>query len=171
MVKGDITSFALCKRGPKLTHLFFAYDNLLLCRATLIECGKMMDLLSAYEGALGQKVNKEKTAIFFSKVVNEASRQLIKGILGVQEIQHYKKYLRLPSLVGKGKKASFAYIKERVWRKLQGWKGKLLSQAGREVLIKSVKQVILTYAMGCFKLLLGLCHEIEVLIRKFWWGQ
>ena len=46
----------------------------------------MMDLLSAYEEALGQKVNKEKTAIFFSKVVNEASRQLIKGILGVQEI-------------------------------------------------------------------------------------
>ena len=25
--------------------------------------------------------------------------------------------------------------------------------------------------MGCFKLPLGLCHEIEVLIRKFWWGQ
>ena len=34
----------------------------------------MMDLLFAYEGALGQKVNKEKTTIFFSKVVNEASR-------------------------------------------------------------------------------------------------
>ena len=86
VAKGDITGFALCKRGPKLTHLFFANDNLPLCRATPIECGKMMDLLSAYEGALGQKVNKEKTAIFFSKVVNEASRQLIKGILGVQEI-------------------------------------------------------------------------------------
>ena len=91
VAKGDITGFALCKRGPKLTHLFFANDNLPLCRATPIECGKMMDLLSAYEGALGQKVNKEKTAIFFSKVVNEASRQLIKGILGVQEIQHYEK--------------------------------------------------------------------------------
>lgn len=25
--------------------------------------------------------------------------------------------------------------------------------------------------MGCFKLPLGLCHEIEVLIHKFWWGQ
>ena len=39
------------------------------------------------------------------------------------------------------------------------------------ILIKSIIQAILTYAMGCFKLLLGLCHEIEVLIRKFWWGQ
>lgn len=45
--------------------------------------------------------------------------------------------------------------------------GKLLSQAGREVLIEVVIQPIPTYAMGCFKLPLGLCNEIEVLIRKF----
>ena len=25
--------------------------------------------------------------------------------------------------------------------------------------------------MGCFKLPIGLCNEIETLIRKFWWGQ
>ena len=25
--------------------------------------------------------------------------------------------------------------------------------------------------MGCFKLLLSLCNEIEALIKKFWWGQ
>ena len=83
----------------------------------------------------------------------------------------YEKYLGLPSLVGKRKKASFNYIKERVWRKLQGWEGKLLSQSGREVLLKAVIQAIPTYTMGCFKLPIGLCNEIEVLIKKFWWGQ
>ena len=25
--------------------------------------------------------------------------------------------------------------------------------------------------MGCFKIPLGLCHEIEAMIKKFWWGQ
>lgn len=54
---------------------------------------------------------------------------------------------------------------------LQGWEGKLLSQSGKEVLIKSVIQAIPTYAMGCIKLPIGLCNEIEVLIRRFWWGQ
>ena len=87
------------------------------------------------------------------------------------EIQHYEKYLGLPSLVGKNKKSSFNYIKERVWRKLQGWEEKLLSQAGREILIKAVVQAIPTYTMNCFKLPIGLCKEIEGLIWRFWWGQ
>ena len=74
-------------------------------------------------------------------------------------------------MVSRNKKASFNYIKDRVWKKLQGWKEKLLSQAGREILIKIVVQAIPTYTMSCFKLLIGLCSEIESLIRRFWWGQ
>ena len=127
-----------------------------------------MDLLSVYEDVLGQKINRDKTALFFSKSVTEANRQIIKGVLGVREIQHCEKYLGLPSLIGKGKRASFNYIKERIWRKLQGWEGKLLSQAGREVLNKAVIQAIPSYTTGCFKLPIGLCNEIEVMIWKFW---
>ena len=130
-----------------------------------------MEILETYEGASGQKVNKNKTAIFFSKSTVEATKQEIKEALGLQEIVHFEQYLRLPSLVGRRKKEGFNFIKEKVWRKLQGWEGKLLSQVGREVLIKAVIQAIPTYAMGCFKLLLGLCHEIETIIKKFWWGQ
>ena len=40
------------------------------------------------------------------------------------------------------------------------------SQTGREVLLKSVIQAIPTFTMGCFKLPLGLCNEIEALIKK-----
>ena len=47
----------------------------------------------------------------------------------------------------------------------------MLSQASREVLIKSVIQAIPTYAMGCFKLPLGLCDDIETMIKKFGGGK
>ena len=94
----------------------------------------------------------------------------IQNILGVPAIHQYEKYLGLPALVGRVKKHRFACIKERVWRKLQGWKEKLLSQAGREILIKSVIQAIPTCTMSCFKLPKGLIMELETLIRKFWWG-
>jgi ribonuclease HI len=95
----------------------------------------------------------------------------LKDILGVPSIQQYEKYLGLPSLVGKEKITCFSQIKERVWSKIKGWKEKLLSQAGREILIKAVVQAIPTYTMNCFKLPVTLCKEIEGLIRRFWWGQ
>uniref|UniRef100_A0A7N2MU32 Reverse transcriptase domain-containing protein n=1 Tax=Quercus lobata TaxID=97700 RepID=A0A7N2MU32_QUELO len=168
---GEIHGFSLCRRGPKLTHLLFADDSLLFCRATIEECEKVLEVLNMYEEASGQKVNKNKTALFFSKCTPSDVRHEIKVAFGVPEIMQYERYLGLPSFVGKRKKASFNYIKEKIWRKLQGWEGKLLSQAGREVLLKSIIQAIPTYTMGCFKLPIGLCHEIEALIKKFWWGQ
>ena len=131
----------------------------------------MLKLLGEYESWLGQKINKDNTAIFFSKSTTDEAKSSIKNLFQVQKVKFYEKYLGLPSFVGRGKKASFNYIKKKVWRKLQGWEGKLLSQAGREVLIKSVIQAVPTYAMGCFKLSLGLCDDIKVMIKKFWWGQ
>lgn len=76
----------------------------------------------------------------------------------------------LPSLVGRAKKKSFSIIKERIWKRLKGWKEKLLSQVRREILVKAAIQAIPTYTMSCFKLPKGLIKEIETLIRKFWWG-
>jgi hypothetical protein len=102
---------------------------------------------------------------------SQAMQEDLKDILGVPSIQQYEKYLGLPSLIGKEKITCFSQIKERVWSKVKGWKEKLLSQAGREILIKAVVQAIPTYTMNCFKLPVTLCKEIEGIIRRFWWGQ
>ena len=166
-----IRGFSLCKNGPKITNLFFADDTLLFCRARMEELQAIQHILSLYEGASGQQINREKTTLFFSKAVPEETKRDIISFLGVPEIKEYEKYLGLPTVVGRNKRASLTYIKERVWAKLQGWKEKLLSQAGREILLKAVVQAIPTFAMSCFKLPVGLCKEIEMQIRKFWWGE
>ena len=94
------------------------------------ECANVLKILEVYEGASGKKVNRDKTALFFSRSTLDDIKSSIKQTLGVQDILQYEKYLGLPSLVGRGKKSSFNYIKERVWSKLQGWEGKLLSSGG-----------------------------------------
>ena len=77
----------------------------------------------------------------------------------------------LPSFIGRDKKACFVNMKEFIWARMQGWKEKLLSQVGKEVMIKVVIQSIPAYSMSVFKLPTSLCKEIEMMIRRFWWGQ
>ena len=72
---------------------------------------------------------------------------------------------------GKIKRPVSTTLRKEFGKKIQRWKEKLLSQAGREILIKAIVQAIPTYTMSCFKLPLGLCGDIESIIRKFWWGQ
>lgn len=62
---------------------------------------------------------------------------------------------------------TFSYLKDRVWMKLQRWKGSLLSKARKEILIKAVAQVIPTYSMGVFLLPVKLCDELNALSAKF----
>ena len=65
-------------------------------------------------------MNKNKIAIFFSKSTTEATKQEIMAALGIHEIVNFEQYLGLPSLVGRKKKEGFNFIKEKVWKKLQG---------------------------------------------------
>ena len=52
------------------------------------------------------------------------------NLLGPMQDTCHKKYLGLPSIIGKSKVEIFAEIKERVERKLSRWKEKMLSMGG-----------------------------------------
>ena len=86
-------------------------------------------------------------------------------------IKQHEEYLGLLSLVGKNKRSTFNDIKEKLGRKLSGWKEKMLSKVGKEILIEAVAIAIPTYTMSCFKLPDTLCDEWTAMIRKFWWDQ
>lgn len=56
-------------------------------------------------------------------------------------------------------------------KKLAGKKEKMLFEAGKEVLIKAVAQVIPTYTMNCFKIPNSVYEYLTSMIWNFWWGQ
>jgi hypothetical protein len=89
----------------------------------------------------------------------------------VQNESLNEKHLGMPSDVGRSVNGAFNYLRDRVWKHVQGWLESLLSCGGKEILIKSVTQAIPIYSMSCFKLPRGLCHHINGLLRKFWWGS
>ena len=66
------------------------------------------------------------------------------------------------------------FIRDNCKRRLKQWKNKLLSAAGKEVLLKAVTMALPAYAMSCmscFKLLVRLCKDLSSMMSNFWWGE
>ena len=84
------------------------------------------EILQTYAQASGQSINLEKSSVYFSNNTPKCQKDEIKKILGVKEVDRFESYLRLPTLVGRSKYHSFSFLKDRVWKKLQGSKGMLL---------------------------------------------
>ena len=53
MTAGDLRGFSLCCNGPRISHLFFADDTFLFCRAELREVQTIQNILQKYELASG----------------------------------------------------------------------------------------------------------------------
>ena len=55
--------------------------------------------------------------------------------------------------------------------KVSGWKEKLLTSTGKEILIKAIAQAMPSYTMSCFLLPNILCDDLAGMTKQFWWGQ
>jgi hypothetical protein len=120
--------------------------------------------------ASGQRVNMDKSSIFFSKGCTNGVKNEVKGVLDVHNETLNEKYLGMLMDVGHSRGGAFKYIKDRIWSKVQGWLEKLLSAGGKDVLIKSFTHALLIFSMACFLLPCELCQHINSISRKFWWG-
>ena len=70
--------------------------------------------------------------------MDEGIKEDVKIMFGAHVIKSHETYLGLPSLVGRSKSNTFAHLKQRVENKVSSWKEKLLTSAGKEILIKAV---------------------------------
>jgi len=140
-------------------------------RANRESAEEIKEVLNTYCQASGQRINMDKSSIHFAKGCRQSLREVIKDELDVHNESLSEKYLGMPTDVGASTNGAFKYIKDRVWKKVQGWLEQCLSSGGKEVLIKSVTQAIPTFSMSCFKLPRGLCQHINGLLRNFWWGS
>ncbi|XP_061993989.1 uncharacterized mitochondrial protein AtMg00310-like [Rosa rugosa] len=80
-------------------------------------------------------------------------------------------YLGLPIHVGHDKTTIFAYLKERLTKKLISWRSKILSAGGKEILLKVVAQALPNYVMNCYLLPKSLCDDLQQLCAQFFWGS
>ena len=169
--RGALQGFRVCPNAPTISHLCFADDTLVFCGANPSQATVVKALLQNYKRASGQCINYTKTDVMFSKGVSEDRRRDITLILDIREVLSYNKYLGLPMIVGWSKRRPFLFILDRIRKRLSGFMERLVSWAGREVLIKAVAQAIPSYTMSVFRLSKDLCNSIQATIARFWWGH
>ena len=74
---GAFTGVSSSRRGPWISHIFFADDSLLFCRSNVAQWERLQNILQLYEKVSGQKLNNNKTSMFFSKNTIVADKEAI----------------------------------------------------------------------------------------------
>lgn len=82
-----------------------------------LKWSRLFFLLETYEQSSGQRLNKEKTSIFFSKNTRPEAKELILAVAGIKSSQSYDKYVGLPIELGRDKIKGFKSIIDRVRRR------------------------------------------------------
>ena len=86
-IASDLKGVSISRGGPKITHLFFADDSFLFCKATTGDVNRIQGILTQYEKASSQQINRQKTTIFFSKSTPHSAQAAIQDMLGVPTIK------------------------------------------------------------------------------------
>jgi len=62
----------------------------------------------------------DKSSIHLAKGVSESTREVVMNALQVHNVALGEKYLGMPSDVGVSTNRVFKYLKDRVWKRVQG---------------------------------------------------
>lgn len=162
-----LTCIKVARGAPVISHLFFADDSYIYCKAKGETTSKIHHMLQVFDRASGQQINTTKSSVFFSCNTGQEEWALICNITGFQEASEATTYLGLPNLVGRNKKAVIGYLKSRMQSIIEGWDKKFLSKGGKELMLKTVAQALPSYAMSVFLLPKQVCSEMESLMCKY----
>ncbi|XP_057760081.1 uncharacterized protein LOC130980412 [Arachis stenosperma] len=162
---------SLSRDGPKLSHLCFADDMILFAEASMEQADVIKKVLEAFCNSSGQRVNNEKTRVFFSNNINHNIREGVSEVLQFSRTNDLGKYLGVPLLHSRVTDSTYKSIINNLEARLNGWKARTLSLAGRATLVKSILTSLPSYTMQTALLPSSTCNLIDSNCRKFLRGK
>ncbi|XP_057760108.1 uncharacterized protein LOC130980443 [Arachis stenosperma] len=170
--KGLWKPVAVSRGGPRISHLMFANDLLLFCKAEKQQVQTVMVALENFCRASGMKFNVEKSKALCSRNVSATRKEIFTGVSSIRFVQNLGKYLGVNLNHSRVTRATFNDVLDKIRGRLASWKGRLLNKAGRLCLLNSVVTAIPTYRMQVSLFPKGVTNKIESMMQNFLWkGQ
>ncbi|XP_057808675.1 uncharacterized protein LOC131023144 [Salvia miltiorrhiza] len=166
---GHLAPMMMTKLQPFPTHLFYADDILIFCKASIQNAITIKRILGYYGDISGQICSVEKSFIYFGdKVPTQLRRPILNSLHFAPGLMPFN-YLGVPIFQGRARALYFRAIHDRIINKFSRWKGRHLSMAGRLCLIKSVIQSSVTHSMLVYRWPKALIKDLDAKCRNFLW--
>ncbi|GJV09459.1 putative RNA-directed DNA polymerase [Tanacetum coccineum] len=153
-----------------IINLCFADDLFLFAHGDANSARVIMDSLEEFKNASGLTPSLPKSTAYFCNVLNYVKIDIL-SILPFEEGTLPVKYLGVPLVPSRLLFRDCTELVEKVKSRINDWKNKLLSFAGRTQLIRSVLASMHVYWASVFILPSRLMLDLEQLMRGFLWCQ
>ncbi|XP_022859016.1 uncharacterized protein LOC111379814 [Olea europaea var. sylvestris] len=172
-INGELHGFFAGGRGlrcekEKITHLCFADDLMVFCRAEVGSVSLIGECLNRFKALSGLIPNPDKSNLFASGVSLYLKDQLL-DVLGYKEGVLPVRYLGVPLISTKLRALDCKILMDRIIVRAKSWTCRALSYAGRLQLIKSVLFSIQVYKSSVFLLPKVVIKQVENSLRVFLW--
>ncbi|XP_026441788.1 uncharacterized protein LOC113340957 [Papaver somniferum] len=163
--------FKFNKNSPSISHLFFADDCMLFCKASITYAKNILKVINVFAKASGQAINLEKSGFVTSSKIHHRHVKLLSKALHMKFLCNSEKYLGTPLFIGKNKTNSFGFLIDNFYARLNAYKKSNLNIVGRTIVTKHVLSSLSIYHMACFPLPKTITGKIDVIQRIFWWSK
>ena len=151
----------------RIPCLFFADDSLIFCKTSSEACRQLKTLLDLFCAQSGQLINFHKSSLIFSKNARPVEKQTVAGIFNISHSSALGKYLGCSIFMGRPSADHFQNLVAKAVSKLDCWKTKCFSKAGRVVLIQSHLEGLPSHTMQCFQLPASVSEKLDRVNRDF----
>ncbi|XP_060182863.1 uncharacterized protein LOC132612790 [Lycium barbarum] len=131
----------------------------------------VMKTLSNYEKVSGQKINKQKSAVYMHHLTSHNIKELVFSVTQIPKKDFPFTYLGVPIYYGRRRNIHYKEIIEKIQNRLSSWTGKLLSIGGRTTLIKHVLQSMPIHLLSACDPPSAILAQIHRLFAKFFWSN
>ncbi|GJZ98249.1 RNA-directed DNA polymerase, eukaryota, reverse transcriptase zinc-binding domain protein [Tanacetum coccineum] len=153
-----------CK-NLRITHLWFADDLLVFCHGDIESVRTMKKSLDEFSSVSGLLPNMQKSTIFFGGL-SSIEQQSILNIIPFSVGKLPVRYLGVPLLTKKISMNDCKPLINKVKTKVNDWKNKALSYAGRVQLIAAVLNSMQNYWASVFLLPKHVIYEINKILKR-----